>query len=64
MAYTAAQVIALQEALASGELTVKHDNKVVTYRSVAELERALATVQRARKTTRYNAGVASFKRNA
>ena len=45
MAYTAAQLQALQDALASGELTVEFDGKRVTYRSIAELKAAIAVVE-------------------
>ena len=45
MAYTQAQLEALQQALASGELRVRFSDREVTYRSVQELEQAIATVQ-------------------
>lgn len=45
MAYTADQLQALQDALASGELTVEFDGKRVTYRSIDDLRKAIATVQ-------------------
>lgn len=45
MAYTTTQLAALQAALASGELSVEYDGKKVQYRSIAELERAIAVVQ-------------------
>lgn len=45
MAYTADQLQALQDALASGELTVEFDGKRVTYRSVDELRQAIAVVE-------------------
>lgn len=44
MAYTAAQLSALQAAIASGALRVSYSDKDVTYRSLAEmlaLERAM-----------------------
>jgi len=50
MAYTTTQLAALQAALASGELSVEYDGKKVQYRSVAELERAIAVVQGALET--------------
>lgn len=37
MAYTTTQLQALEDAIATGELTVEYDGKRVTYRSVAEL---------------------------
>jgi hypothetical protein len=37
MAYTTAQLQALEDAIATGELTVEYDGKKVTYRSIAEL---------------------------
>lgn len=37
MAYTVAQLTALEEAIGSGELTVEFDGKRVTYRSLKEL---------------------------
>jgi hypothetical protein len=47
VAYTAEQLEALQSALATGELTVEYEGRRVTYRSIAELERAIATVSAA-----------------
>ena len=47
MAYTQTQLDALRAALASGELSVSHDGRRVEYRSIAELERAISTVQSA-----------------
>ena len=47
MAYTQTQLDALQEALASGTLTVTYEGRSVTYRSVQELQRAIAVVQSA-----------------
>jgi len=41
----AAKVAALEEAAGSGELTVKTDGREVTYRSMADLMRALAYFQ-------------------
>ena len=46
MAYTQAQIDKLQAAIASGALTVRNSNgELVTYRSLAEMERALATMK-------------------
>ncbi len=45
MAYTQSQLEALQEALASGLLTVTFEGRTMTYRSVQDLQRAIATVQ-------------------
>lgn len=39
MAYTTADLTAVQEAIKSGALTVKHRDRQVTYRSLAELEK-------------------------
>ena len=39
MAYTQAQLDALDEAIVSGELTVKYQDKLITYRSLEELLR-------------------------
>jgi len=47
MAYTQTHLDALQEALASGTLTVTYEGRGVTYRSVQELQRAIAVVQSA-----------------
>jgi len=47
MAYTKADEIALQAAIASGVLSVNYGGKQITYRSMAELRQALAEVQRA-----------------
>lgn len=40
MAYTQADLQAVQMAIASGEMTVKHNGREVTYRSIAELRQA------------------------
>lgn len=40
MAYTTAQLQALEDAIATGELVVKYDGKEVTYRSIDELIKA------------------------
>jgi hypothetical protein len=37
MAYTAAQLTALESAIASGALTVRYADKMVTYRSLDEM---------------------------
>lgn len=45
MAYTQTQLEVLQAALASGELEVMFEGRRIRYRSIEELERAIATVQ-------------------
>lgn len=45
MAYTVAQLQAIEEAIASGELTVEYEGKKVTYRSMAELMQASALIR-------------------
>ena len=45
MAYTQSHLEALQEALASGTLTVTFEGRSMTYRSVQELQRAISVVQ-------------------
>ena len=45
MSFTTTQYQALQDALATGELTVEFDGKKVTYRSIEELRQALAVVK-------------------
>ena len=45
MAYTQADLDAIQKAVASGALTVKHRDRQVTYRSLAELERVEAKIK-------------------
>ena len=45
MAYTQTHLDALQEALASGTLTVTFEGRSITYRSVQELQRAISVVQ-------------------
>ena len=37
MGYTTAKLDALEDAIASGELTVKYQDRVVTYRSLEEM---------------------------
>ena len=45
MAYTQSHLDALQEALASGTLTVTFEGRSMTYRSIQELQRAISVVQ-------------------
>jgi hypothetical protein len=47
MTYTAADLDALQQALATGERRVTFADKTVEYRSVAELREAIRTVSAA-----------------
>ena len=47
MSYTAADLEALQQALATGERRVTFADKTVEYRSVAELREAIRTVSTA-----------------
>lgn len=45
MSFTQAQLDALKGAYASGVKTVQHDGKMVTYRSFAEMERAIERME-------------------
>lgn len=45
MAYTQAQLTALQNALAKGVLEVRDGDKTVKYASLAELERRIALIK-------------------
>ena len=45
MAYTQSHLDALQEALSRGTLPVTFEGRSMTYRSVQELQRAIAVVQ-------------------
>lgn len=45
MAFTQTQIDALKKAIASGVLTVRHGDTSTTYRTLAEMERALALMQ-------------------
>lgn len=45
MAFTVAQLTAIEEAIASGELTVTYEGKTVTYRSMADLMRAREVIR-------------------
>lgn len=44
MAFTPADLAAIDAAIASGELTVSHNGRTVTYRSMADLMRARQTI--------------------
>ena len=46
MAYTTTQLEALETALTRGEKQVRYEDKLVEYRSVAELKLAIAEVKR------------------
>jgi hypothetical protein len=45
MAYTQAQIDALKTSIASGVLTVRHGEKTVTYRSLAEMQELLSRME-------------------
>ncbi|HEY0915643.1 MAG TPA: hypothetical protein VGE22_12300 [Solimonas sp.] len=45
MAFTTDDLDAINSAIASGELTVKHNGREVTYRSIAELQSAKRTIE-------------------
>lgn len=45
MAFTQTEIDALKKAIASGVLTVRHGDTSTTYRSLAEMERALKMMQ-------------------
>lgn len=45
MAFTTSDLDAVNTAIASGELTVKHNGREVTYRSIEDLQKAKATIQ-------------------
>ena len=44
MAFTAADLVQIDAAIASGELTIRTNDRLVTYRSMAELKEARALV--------------------
>lgn len=45
MAYTTTDLDAIKAAIASGELSVSHNGRTVTYRSIAELLKAKADIE-------------------
>ena len=45
MAFTQSDLDAIDTAIASGELTVSHNGRTVTYRSMSDLLRARQTIQ-------------------
>lgn len=45
--FTLAQLNAIEAAYASGLTTVSHNGKTITYRSLAEMERIMATIRSA-----------------
>lgn len=45
MAFTTTDLDAVNAAIASGELTVKHNGREVTYRSITELLKAKETIE-------------------
>lgn len=47
MAFTQAQLDSLREAYASGILTVKHGDKIVTYRSLDDMARLISQIEKA-----------------
>ncbi|HEU0142226.1 MAG TPA: hypothetical protein VFQ79_21065 [Bryobacteraceae bacterium] len=50
MAWTQAQLNAIESAIASGELTVRFGDRTVTYRSMEELLQARAVIKEALET--------------
>jgi len=59
----AQQVLALQEAIASGALRIKHNDKETTFRSLDEMQEILAGLQaQLAGTKRVNVGYSSFSR--
>jgi hypothetical protein len=46
MAWTQAQLDALEDAMASGALTVKHSDKTITYRSLDDMRTARDLIKR------------------
>lgn len=62
MAYTQTQIDAMRVAIASGVLTVRHGETLTQYRSLAEMERILASMEAevAGTTARPRRTVAAF----
>lgn len=58
--YTQAQLDALEEAIAAGVLTVKHGDKIVTYRSLAEMLRLADLIRQALASTSSRRQIAGF----
>ena len=46
MAYTADQLVALETALARGEVNVSYEGRSVSYRSIGELKSAISEVRK------------------
>lgn len=44
MAFTSTDLAAIDAAIASGEMTVKHNGREVTYRSIDDLKKARAVI--------------------
>ena len=66
MAYTQAQLDALQAALASGTLRVQYEDRMITYRDLDEIRQAIQIVQGELAgqagTPRYTRSYASFRK--
>lgn len=60
MAATAEQITALEAALYSGELTVEYGDRRITYRSVADIERALARALKAAEDPALPSGMRTY----
>jgi len=58
--YTQAQLDALEEAIAAGVLTVKHGDKIVTYRSLAEMLRLADLIRQALASASSRRPIAGF----
>ncbi len=62
MAFTSAQLTALEEAYAAGVLTVTHAGKSTTFASMEDLWRAILRLRRALRVGRYIGGVLGYRR--
>jgi hypothetical protein len=63
MSFTQAHLDALNQAIASGELTIEYNGKKITYRSIGELVKAKQLVEaELSNTSRASNSIARFNR--
>jgi hypothetical protein len=62
MAFTSAQLSAMEDAYARGVTSVRHGDKTVTYGTLADLWLAILRIRRALASPRYLGGVIGYRK--
>ena len=64
MAFSSAELLAMETAYARGATKVKHGDKEVTYGSMEDLWNAILRMRRSQASPRYMGGVVGYKRDS